>query len=84
VCELASILQITQPSVSKHLKKLKQAGIIELEQNGFWTNYFLVGRSKKAEVELVTVVGKLLSRLPEVKFDARATKKVNREKICCR
>lgn len=41
VCELAAVLDISQPAVSKHLAKLKRAGVIESEQNGFWTNYFL-------------------------------------------
>jgi ArsR family transcriptional regulator len=84
VCELASVLKITQPSVSKHLKKLKQAGIIDSEQDGFWTNYFLVGGSKNSERELVIVVEKLLSELLEIKADARTAKKINRQKLCCR
>ncbi|MDD5070918.1 MAG: metalloregulator ArsR/SmtB family transcription factor [Candidatus Omnitrophica bacterium] len=41
VCELASVLGIAQPSVSRHLKKLKKAGLIESEQNGFWTDYYI-------------------------------------------
>jgi ArsR family transcriptional regulator len=41
VCELAFVLGITQPSVSRHLKKLKDAGIIADEPEGYWTNYRL-------------------------------------------
>ncbi len=41
VCELAFVLGITQPSVSRHLKKLETAGLIEGEQESFWTNYSL-------------------------------------------
>jgi len=41
VCELAYILQIKQPSVSQHLKKMKDVGLIESKQEGFWTNYHL-------------------------------------------
>ena len=35
VCEIAFVLGITQPAISKHLKKMKDAGIIGCEQDGF-------------------------------------------------
>lgn len=41
VCELAYALDVTQPSISRHLKQMKKARLIESEQDGFWTNYFL-------------------------------------------
>jgi len=34
VCELSAVLEITQPSVSKHLSILNHAGIIKGERNG--------------------------------------------------
>ena len=42
VCELAFVLQVTQPSISRHLKRMKESGLIGDEQDGFWTNYFLM------------------------------------------
>ena len=41
VCELAAVLEITQPSVSKHLKILNNAGIIKDERNSQWVDYSL-------------------------------------------
>ena len=41
VCELAHILGITQPSVSRHLRRLQAAGLIAARQRGYWTNYYL-------------------------------------------
>lgn len=41
VCELAYVLDVSQPAVSKQLKKLVQAGVIESMQDGVWTNYFV-------------------------------------------
>ncbi|MBF0313133.1 MAG: winged helix-turn-helix transcriptional regulator [Oligoflexia bacterium] len=86
VCELAYILKITQPSVSKHLKKLKEAGIIESEQDGFWTNYFLVlnTNSKKEDKNLLSVVVNNLSQMPQMKVDMQASKKADREKLKCK
>lgn len=41
VCELAFIIGITQPSISRHLTKLKTTGLITSYQESFWTNYSL-------------------------------------------
>ncbi len=41
VCELAAVLEITQPSVSKHLSILNNAGILKDERNGQWIDYSL-------------------------------------------
>ena len=59
VCEIAYVLGIAQPSVSRHLKKLKSAGFIDSGQDGFWTNYFLDPKNKYAK----TFLGSLRSWL---------------------
>jgi ArsR family transcriptional regulator len=41
VCELNDELGISQPTVSFHLKKLLNAGILEREQRGTWAFYSL-------------------------------------------
>ena len=41
VCELSAVLEITQPSVSKHLSILNNAGILKDERNGQWIDYSL-------------------------------------------
>jgi ArsR family transcriptional regulator len=41
VCELRSLLGIAQPTVSKHLKTLEEAGLVEYSKDGLWVNYSL-------------------------------------------
>ena len=41
VCELTGPLGLSQPTVSHHLKKLVQAGLLEREQRGTWAYYGL-------------------------------------------
>jgi ArsR family transcriptional regulator, arsenate/arsenite/antimonite-responsive transcriptional repressor len=40
-CEFTGPLQLSQPTVSHHLKKLVQAGLLEREQRGIWAYYSL-------------------------------------------
>jgi ArsR family transcriptional regulator, arsenate/arsenite/antimonite-responsive transcriptional repressor len=81
VCELAFVLGITQPAVSKHLKKLGEAGIVGSEQDRFWTNYRLKGGDKTAGAILSCLRKRLISD-PVFKQDLRKMKKINRSRIC--
>jgi ArsR family transcriptional regulator, arsenate/arsenite/antimonite-responsive transcriptional repressor len=42
VCDLTDAFDLTQPTISHHLKVLRQAGIIDSERRGTWVYYRLV------------------------------------------
>ncbi len=42
VCELTAAFDLTQPTISHHLKVLREAGIIASERRGTWVYYWLV------------------------------------------
>lgn len=81
VCQLAYILEISQPSVSRHLKKLKKAGLVETRQEGFWTVYYLNSGNKHASVLLGNIKGWLDKDL-QVKSDRKKIEKAKKEKLC--
>lgn len=39
VCEIQTLLGIAQPTVSKHLKVLEEAGLVSSSKVGLWVNY---------------------------------------------
>jgi ArsR family transcriptional regulator, arsenate/arsenite/antimonite-responsive transcriptional repressor len=41
VCELTEAFELTQPTISHHLKVLREAGIITSERRGTWVYYRL-------------------------------------------
>ena len=41
VCELQYTLEIAQSSISKHLKILEEAELVDSQKDGLWVNYFL-------------------------------------------
>ena len=47
VCELIEPLGLTQPTVSHHLKKLTDAGLLDREQRGVWAYYTLDARGAR-------------------------------------
>lgn len=41
VCELVEILEVSQPAVSQHLRKLKSQGVVKESKRGQWVYYSL-------------------------------------------
>lgn len=59
VCELVELLQMSQPSISQHLKRLREVEIVLEERRGKWNFYSL---NKKHE--FYTLILHLVSMLP--------------------
>jgi ArsR family transcriptional regulator len=41
VCELEPLFEISQPTLSHHLRKLREAGIVGVERHGLWAYYYV-------------------------------------------
>jgi ArsR family transcriptional regulator len=42
VCELVPLFDLSQPTVSHHLKVLRDAGLVDSERRGLWAYYYVV------------------------------------------
>lgn len=42
VCELVPLFDLSQPTVSHHLKVLRAAGIVGSERQGLWAYYYVI------------------------------------------
>jgi len=47
VCELVPLFELSQPTVSHHLKVLRQAGIVCSEREGLWAYYYVIPEALK-------------------------------------
>ena len=41
VCDVESQFDLSQPTISHHLKILREAGLVQAEQRGLWVYYYL-------------------------------------------
>ncbi len=41
VCELVPLFDVSQPTLSHHLGKLRDAGIVDSERRGLWAYYYV-------------------------------------------
>ncbi len=70
VCDLVELLETSQPNVSQHLRKLKDAGIVNESRKGQWIFYSLAINDKP-------YIQDILNYTPSFKD------KVAAKNICC-
>lgn len=63
VCEFVEIFKMSQPSISQHIRKLKDAGIVKEARRGQWIIYSL-----NKDSENYHFINALLSHLPDQEF----------------
>jgi len=77
VCEMTALLGLAQPTVSKHLKILEDAGLVESWKQGSWVNYRLAAGDDNPYAKAMLVhlrewlqedgeIQNILSELPKV------------------
>jgi len=54
VCELTPAFELSQPTISHHLKLLRQAGLIDCERRGTWVYYWLLPETTDQLAALLT------------------------------
>ena len=82
-CELRSVLGISQPNVSKHLKVLEEAGLVNYRKDGLWVNYYLSDGTNSPYV--ASILGNLKHWLeddPEISLLVEKIPFLNREELC--
>jgi len=86
VCEIQAALGIAQPTVSKHLKVLEDAGLVNREKDGLWVNYFLSDGARSSYA--ASLLGNLRHWLdddPQIRALTERSKGLNRKDLCgCR
>ncbi|MFS0777401.1 metalloregulator ArsR/SmtB family transcription factor [Neobacillus sp. 3P2-tot-E-2] len=60
VCEFLEVFDTSQPSISQHLRKLKDAGLVKEERRGQWIYYSL-----NQQCEFFRLVETIMSSVPE-------------------
>lgn len=83
VCEIQTALELAQPTVSKHLKILEDAGLVVCRKSGLWVNYHLAdGKSTPYAASLLGNLRHWLDNDPEVLRLAEIIPSIRREDIC--
>ncbi|WP_157076797.1 ArsR/SmtB family transcription factor [Halalkalibacter krulwichiae] len=78
VCEFVELFQMSQPSVSQHLRKLRDVGLVEENRKGQWIFYRL-----NQNHEMYPLVQDLLKHLPSQKEKLKDLEERGLRVSCC-
>ena len=53
ICDFTGALKLSQPTISHHMGKLREAGLVECEKRGIWVYYRLAGGLSAKTTELL-------------------------------
>ena len=83
VCEIQGVLNLAQSTVSKHLRILEEAGLVDYEKDGLWVNYFLAdGKSSPYAANLLGNLQHWLNKDAAIAPLMEKAPLINREDVC--
>lgn len=84
VCEICEILGLSQPKVSRHLSKLRDAGIVTDSRQGQWVFYYLNMKDNVMK-DLISKIANNIEQYPVLKTDIqKLNKKLEEHRMCNR
>jgi len=83
VCELQVALRLAQPTVSKHLKILENAGLVTRKKEGLWVDYTIAdGSHSPYAASLLGQLRHWLSGEDDIRTLVSSLPMIRREEIC--
>jgi ArsR family transcriptional regulator len=78
VCEFVELFQMSQPSISQHIRKLRDIGLVEENRKGQWIFYRI-----NTKHESYSLVKSLLAHIPSQKNRLTELEQRGLRVICC-
>ncbi len=83
VGDLVKILQVPQPTASRHLAYLRRSGLVLTRKNGLWNFYRLAPAKTSFHRNLVKCLESCFHDVPEIQADAVRAAAVRKSGVCC-
>lgn len=84
VCELEVLLDMSQSNVSRHLSKLRGAGLIISTKDAQWAHYTFNTAFENGNAELITYLREQFKKHDEVLTAQSRLKKYHKNKLTCK
>ena len=70
VCDLVTTLGVPQPTASRHLASLRDAGFVKVRKEGSWCHYRLAPATTPLHIMLLGCLEAVAAELPDAAADA--------------
>ena len=71
VCDLVNVLQVPQPTASRHLAYLRKTGLVRTRRDGHWSYYRLAPVRDAERKKLMVSLMQYITQTPEAGDDAK-------------
>ena len=83
VGDLVELLGVPQPTASRHLRSLRDAGLVLVRKDGRWAFYSLAKSTSGFHGKLLDCLGSCFREVPELAADRKRLAKLRRQGGCC-
>jgi ArsR family transcriptional regulator len=83
VCDLVEILNVPQPTASRHLAYLRKAGLVAAQKRGLWIYYSLRPATTTFHKRLIGCLEACIEETPELRRDKARRRGLERLDRCC-
>ena len=83
VNDLVAIVDVPQPTASRHLAYLRRSGLVVTRKAGPWTYYALAPAQSAFHRKLLECLVSCFDEVPELRQDARRAARTRRAGGCC-
>ncbi len=83
VGDLVQILNVPQPTASRHLAYLRRSGLVATRKNGLWAFYSLATANSSFHRNLLECLKDCFRAVPEIAKDTAKAAKIRRYGGCC-
>jgi ArsR family transcriptional regulator len=83
VGDLVELLGVPQPTASRHLAQLREAGLVRTRRSGLWCFYSLAEPEGRFHERLLGCLAACFGEVPELAADLAAAKELRLRGGCC-
>lgn len=82
VCDLVAVLDVPQPTASRHLAYLRKSGLVQARKEGLWQHYRLAGAPTSFHKKLLECLAECKDVAPELAHDEKQLRSTARSHCC--
>lgn len=83
VGDIVQVLNLPQPTASRHLAYLRQAGLVNVRKEGLWCLYSIAETRNEFHQKLLDCLACCFDEVPELAADATKAKNLWKNGGCC-
>lgn len=83
VCDLTTALRAPQPTVSRHLARLRRAGWVTVRKSGLWSWYSLAPATGRVHEHLLATLASCREEIPDLVAHRQRCDQARAGRNCC-